>query len=61
MFKLSNLFALGAALVCECKEAVGLGVRFGRMRRPKRSALLLLQAYAMFKQSQSIIRALGRQ
>lgn len=60
MFKLSNLFALGAVLVSECIDVVGRGVRFGRMRRPKRSALRLLQAYAMFRQSQNIIRSLDR-
>ncbi|MCV6825142.1 MULTISPECIES: hypothetical protein [Halocynthiibacter] len=60
MFKLSNLFALGAVLVSECKEAVGTGVRFGRMRRPNKSALLLLRAYAMLYQSQKLIRSLDR-
>lgn len=59
MFKLSKLFALGAVMVSELRDAVGMSQRFGRMQRSRKTALLLLQAYAMFRRSQKLIRSLG--
>ncbi len=60
MGKLSNLYVLGAVLVSELRNAVGPAARFDRMHRPRKSALLLLQAYAMFWKSQKLIRSLER-
>ena len=60
MFKMSSDFALGALLVSEVKEAIGAGARFGRMRRSRGSALLLLKAYAMYSSSKRLISSLER-
>lgn len=60
MFKLSKLFALGAVMVSELRDAVGMSQRFGRMQRSRKTARLLLQAYAMLRRSQKLIRSLER-
>lgn len=60
MLKLSSIFALGAVLMSEMKDALGMSQRFGRMQRSRATARLLLQAYAMLGRSQKLIRSLER-